>query len=308
MYKDVGIEDIRGFYKNKFAFKHDYDFTKNPINFYHIDNFKLLWMFSNIKENTKVLDFGCGSGVLACLKRKGCEITGIDYSETALEYAKKINRYDYVLSVDIFDYDNYNYFDYIVSIDVFGHIPFEDKDKVIAQLKRFLKPGGTMLHGIECGQVDYAAMSKKELKKFIEVDGHVGIEGKPENTKRFKKSFKHVSAEVRFDVVNSVNEFIKQNDSYGNTDWGNELITYLKNLTEREAFAFNVASGITQISIENRNMRSSQNTGGFLFLKASDNKLEHRNMEIISRQNREIVSHPEKKKNAFFKRIMKWHF
>ena len=105
MYEKVGIFDIRKFYENKCAVEKDFDFTKNIISFYDINNFKNLWIYSNVRENTKVLDFGCGSGTLSCLKNKGCEITGIDYSNKALKYAKEINNYDFIYSGDLFEYD-----------------------------------------------------------------------------------------------------------------------------------------------------------------------------------------------------------
>lgn len=154
MYEKVCITDVKEFYNNKFAVRREFDFTRNKIEYYEVDNFKLFWYYSNVKSGSKVLDFGCGSGTLAGLKRKGCELTGIDYSEEALSYAKKMNGYDNTVSVDIFDYDNFGYFDYIISSDVFGHIPFKDKDAEIKQLKKFLKPGGSMLHGIERGPID----------------------------------------------------------------------------------------------------------------------------------------------------------
>jgi ubiquinone/menaquinone biosynthesis C-methylase UbiE len=301
MYEQVGILDVRDFYKDKFVFQRDFNFTNKTINYYDIDNFKFLWMYSNIKENAKVLDFGCGSGTLSCLKNKGCEITGIDYSVEALNFAKNINGYDYVHSVDIFDYDNYGYFDYVVSLDVLGHIPFEDKDKLISQLKRFLKPGGTMLHGIECGQVNYSAMSKEELKKFIEVDGHVGIEDKLANINRFKKFFNFVTGEVRYDICNSAGEYIKQCTSYGSEEWKSELIEYLNIFDENETRAFNLASGLTQIAIENKNIPSPSDAGGFLFLKASDNELKHSQMEIAANSQPSQISSLIENDNFFWK-------
>ncbi|MGB5594565.1 MAG: class I SAM-dependent methyltransferase [Crocosphaera sp.] len=282
MYKKVGIFDVKEFYKDKFAFPCNFDFTNKIINCYDIDYFKFLWMYSNIKENTRVLDFGCGSGTLSCLKNKGCEVTGIDYSETALKYAKSINNYDIVHSIDLFEYDKYDYFDYVVSLDVFGHISFEDKDRTISQLKRFLRPGGTMLHGIECGKLDYSAMSEEELRKFIEVDGHVGIEAKLDNINRFKKFFKFVTGEVRYDIANSANEYIKQYTQYGNNELKSEVINYIKMFDENERRSFNIASGLIQIAIENQNRPSPPDAGGFLFLKASDNELKHCQMEIVS--------------------------
>jgi len=49
------------------------------------------WLEKNIKENDKVLDMGCGSGILAVVAFKlgAIEVLGIDNSEAALETAKR---------------------------------------------------------------------------------------------------------------------------------------------------------------------------------------------------------------------------
>ncbi len=280
MYKEAGILNVRDFYQKKFSFPHAFDFTNRALNYYDIDNFKFLWVYANVKNNSRVLDFGCGSGSLACLKNKGCEITGIDYSEEALHFAKEINGYDFAEAIDLFAYDRYDYFDYVVSLDVFGHIPFEEKDRTIRQLKRFLKPGGTMLHGIECGNVDYAGMSREELQKFVQVDGHVGIEGKSAIIDRFKRSFNFVSGEVRHGLVESVGEVIKRHTSYAKRQWDEWLIEYLKILERNEISAFNLAAGLTQWHIENEDIPLPPDAEGFLLLKASDSPLVKQRIKV----------------------------
>jgi SAM-dependent methyltransferase len=273
MYKKAGINNVKEFYAEKFAFRRNFDFTNDPLNFFDIDHFKFLWIYSQVAAGSKVLDFGCGSGSLASLKKKSCEITGVDISQQALEIAQEINGYDHVFCGEIDEYENAGYFDYVVSIDVFGHISFEAKDKIIERLKGFLKPGGVMLHGIECGRVDYAAMSEKELEDFVRVDGHVGYEGKQENIQRFKKYFKNVDGEVRYALVNSVEEYLKQTHEYG-VKMDPVLQRYLETMNEDEMRAFNISAGLTMIKMETQKQISADDAAGFLFLRASDKQLE----------------------------------
>lgn len=272
IYEKAGVRDVKEFYAEKFAFQADMDFTRDPLNFFTADYYKYLWFFSQIKPGSRVLDFGCGSGALACLKHKGCEVTGIDYSATALEVASRVNGYAYVFCGDIHDFDKHEYFDFVVSLDVFGHIPFEEKDEIIRCLKTFLKPGGIMLHGIECADVDYSAMTDEELSHFVNVDGHVGCEGKQANIKRFGRFFKHVEAEVRYDIVNSVGEFEKQIQEYG-ADLGYVLKRYFKHMSAEEKRAFNISSGLTLRKLDEHKYISPEDAGGCLFLRASDKSL-----------------------------------
>jgi SAM-dependent methyltransferase len=273
-YKDAKISDVVDFYKDKFVSHNSYNFTKHPIHFYDINYYKMLWVFSNVKPNSKVLDFGCGSGTLSCLKSKNCELTGVDISSASLDIAKNENFYDYTFCTDIFSFRHEEeYFDYIVSLDVFGHIEFHAKDAVIKELKKYLKPSGAMLHGIECGAVPYDEMSEDDLKKFVEVDGHIGIEGRNENMKRFKKFFKFVNADLRYDVLLPWGEIIKQADQYESSIFGDILLNFIKTFNHDEIRAFDVAMGLAMRLMNDNHSISNDNNGGFLFLTASDDEI-----------------------------------
>src|SRR5581483_2826045 len=72
-------------------------------------------------------------------------------------------------------------FDGVLSWDVLGHIPLEQKDRVLSQLYRVLKPGGIAVLGIEAdSQSPTFQMAKRypELyqRYFIDQDGHYGLE------------------------------------------------------------------------------------------------------------------------------------
>ncbi len=285
MYEKAGINDVKKFYAEKFVYNQRYDFFETQLAHYNISFSKHLWIYRNVKPESKVLDFGCGSGTLSILKRKGCKITGLDLSEKALDIAMKVNGYDSVYCGNIFEFDHeIDYFDYIVSLDVFGHVPFEEKDSTIQELKKYLNKTGVMLHGIECGIVNYSEMSNDKLKAFIEVDGHIGIESKQNILDRFGKYFNYVEGEVRFTVENSVDEYIKQAESYS-AQYDEQLLKYLKRLNQEEKMAFNVANGLVQLKMEQMKYPSPDNLGGFFYLKASDVPIADSNFNDIGKEN-----------------------
>ncbi len=106
----------------------------------------------NIKEKSSLLDIGCGTGtVLKALGEKfGSNISlfGIDPSLDMLEIAKiktnglKINfKQAYGDELPFMN----NQFDWIISILAMHHIPNEQKEKVISEIRRVLKPNGIVL-------------------------------------------------------------------------------------------------------------------------------------------------------------------
>lgn len=270
MYDKAGISDVSEFYREKFVHQANFDFTHRILNFFNLNYFKSFWIYAKVKPNSRILDFGCGSGTLSVLKHKDCHLTGVDYSASALEIARTLNHYDEIVAGDISCCElPLASFDYIVSLDVFGHIEFAHKDAVIHRLKSLLKPDGTMLHGIECGNIFYEAMSPEELTNFIQVDGHVGIENKPVILQRFKRFFRNVRGEVRYDVINLVEEYLKQRDHYG-VPLPPLFWAYLKSLSASDQEIFNICAGLATHNLERFQSSPSQETGGFLFLEASD--------------------------------------
>ena len=193
LYDRAGITDVAEFYRTKFVS----DEVLDARYFQALDRFDIrfartMWVYDNVRPGAKVLELGCGAGMLANLKRKGIELTGVDLSNECAVAARR-NGYDATYRAELaslpFPDDS---FDYVVSLDVMGHIGMDEKDAVLAELKRVLRPGGVTLHGIECtdhsAQKTYDEMTAEELRSFIEVDGHVGLEEEQEHAACFKNS------------------------------------------------------------------------------------------------------------------------
>jgi SAM-dependent methyltransferase len=289
LYERAGITDVAEFYRTKFVS----DEVLDPRYFNPLDRFDMrfartMWVYDNVRAGSSVLDLGCGAGMLALLKRKGITLTGVDVSPECV-LASLSNGYDGALTAKLshLPFPDAT-FDYVVSLDVLGHVGFEEKDAVLSEIKRVLRPAGVTMHGIECtdriSQKDYAEMSTDELRRFIEVDGHVGLEEEQEHGIRFMRFFQHVAWEPRYALCLSSEEFIKQADKYG-LKFEADFLDYLRSLSFKERRAFDMAMGYVFNKVSDLDLPLPR-TGLYVLLKASDGLLgpfynEHRDRSGI---------------------------
>ncbi|MCP4399088.1 MAG: 3-demethylubiquinone-9 3-O-methyltransferase [bacterium] len=117
--------------------------STNEPRFTFFDRFIASW------RDLNVLDIGCGGGFTCeVIAKKGAAVSGIDRSdvsiETAMIHAKESDlRIDYRGgSAENLPYED-DRFDVITCVDALEHV--EDVAKVIAEVGRVLKPGGTFL-------------------------------------------------------------------------------------------------------------------------------------------------------------------
>lgn len=289
LYKRAGVEDLSEFYRTKFVS----DEVLDARYFSALDRFDMrfartMWVYDNVRAGSIVLDLGCGAGMLALLKRKGVTLAGVDLSrEGAL--ASRRNGYDFTCAAELtrlpFADDS---FDYAVSLDVLGHVGFEEKDAVLSEIRRVLRPGGVTLHGIECtdrlAQKSYDEMTDEELRRFVAVDGHVGLEEEHEHAARFRRFFREVAWEPRYALCLSSDEFIKQRDEYG-LPFESDFVEYLRGLSHAERRAFDMAMGYVFGKVSDLDVRLPR-SGLYVFLKASDAPLgrfynEHRDRTAL---------------------------
>ena len=285
LYERAGITDLAEFYRTKFVS----DEVLDARYFKAIDRFDIrfartMWIYDNVRAGSEVLELGCGAGMLALLKRKGITLTGIDLSDECALAARR-NGYDATFRSELsrLPFADAS-FDYVVSLDVLGHVELEQKDAVLAEVKRVLRPAGVTLHGIECtdrqARKSYDEMSAEELRRFIEVDGHVGLEEEQEHGARFQKFFRNVAWEPRYALCLQSEEFLKQADNYG-LDFEDDFLDYLRGLSFKERRAFDMAMGYVFGKISDLHIRLPK-SGLYVFLKASAAPLgpfynEHRN-------------------------------
>lgn len=276
LYGVAGIEDIAAFYRDRFFTGGVLDARYfDSINRFNIQYARTMWVYDNVCSGSRVLDLGCGEGMLALLKRKDVTVVGVDLSLPLLVSSLR-NGYDagYVARLSELPFADSS-FDYVISLDVMGHIPFEDKDRVVAETKRVLRPGGVTMHGIECLDRDihqnYETMPDEKLRHFIGIDGHLGLEEEDELTSRFRSFFKHVQSEPRYSLCLSSQEFLKQADDYG-VSFESDFVDYLRGLSFTERRAFDMAMGYVFAKISDFGIRLP-NSGLYMLLKASDEPL-----------------------------------
>ncbi len=101
----------------------------------------------NSFKNLKILDAGCGGGILSeALHKKGAHITAVDATEDSLSIAKlhaKKNGFDIDYQLTLLDDmdEKYNdYFDCICSLEVIEHVP--DVHGFLTAIEKRLRPSG----------------------------------------------------------------------------------------------------------------------------------------------------------------------
>jgi cyclopropane fatty-acyl-phospholipid synthase-like methyltransferase len=289
LYRRAGIHDLGEFYRTRFVSDEVLDERYfKPLDRFDIRFARTMWVYDNVRAGSTVLDLGCGAGMLALLKRKNVTLAGVDVSAECAKAALR-NGYDTTSTALLTNLPFPNHsFDYVVSLDVLGHVAFEEKDSVISEIRRVLRPDGVTMHGIECtdraGRQRTEEMSEEELRRFIEIDGHVGLEEEQEHAERFSRFFPHVAWEPRYALCLSSEEFIKQADKYG-LQFEDDFIDYLRELSFKERRAFDMAMGYVFAKISDLHLKLPR-AGLYVFLKASGAPLgpfynEHRDRRAL---------------------------
>lgn len=101
-----------------------------------------------VEKGDKALDIGCGNGkTVAALLQEGAFVTGLDFSENAIEHCKKmfLENADFVVSdcSDLpFDDDT---FDIVTLVHVLEHLDDEQLSSTVSEACRVLVSGGKIL-------------------------------------------------------------------------------------------------------------------------------------------------------------------
>ena len=102
---------------------------------------------SSIKDTPQILDLGCGQGHITEKIRqevKGVELSGLDYSVSAVEYGNEhFPQIDFVVG-DAYDSPYASgFFDVVVCNNIWEHVP--DPLFLLSRIKRTIKPGGYLI-------------------------------------------------------------------------------------------------------------------------------------------------------------------
>ena len=105
---------------------------------------RLLKHVLGINKNHRLLDVGCGTGIVLVMLEQFGEATGVDASDVALEFCKRrglthLHKSENETELPFSDQS----FDVITAFDLLEHL---DQDlKLLMEMKRVCSPGGTIL-------------------------------------------------------------------------------------------------------------------------------------------------------------------
>ena len=123
-------------------------FENEESHFFYVANHKIILSLLNKylthKSKIKILDAGCGTGLLTKKLKMFGDVTGLDYSKDALSFAKMRGIKTKLGSVTKLPFPD-NSFDAVVSIDVIAHEAVQPDTKAIKEFNRVLKHGGILL-------------------------------------------------------------------------------------------------------------------------------------------------------------------
>jgi len=131
-----------------------------------------------IKSRSTVLDIGCGLGLLACLLvKKNCRVYGIDIEEDNLRVARRLSKMLDVEKRCTFQKAESNTlsfststFDYVVLSWILHDIKMENREPLLSECIRVLKPNGKLLVLDPESQLDFdqiqELMSKQHVRRI----------------------------------------------------------------------------------------------------------------------------------------------
>ena len=153
----------------------------------------------NVAGN-KVVDFGCGPGLYATkLAERGAHVTGIDFSENSINYARNIaNEKGLTINYHVADYLEFKTnetFDLIIMImcDYCALSPDQRKG-LLGKFRKILKPEGSILLDV----YSLNAFEKKEESAIYEKNQLFGF-WSPNDYYAFVNSFKYKDEKVTLD-------------------------------------------------------------------------------------------------------------
>lgn len=171
------------------------------------------WIVSHFRVNnkTEIADFGCGPGLYTNrLADRGAVVTGIDFSENSIKYAKQaavekgLNT-KYVLS-NYLDYETSSRFDLIIMIMCdFSALSPEQRKKLLSKFRAMLKPDGKVL--LDVYSLDH--FDQIEESAYYELNQLNGF-WSPEEYYGFVNTFKYNKEKVILDKYTIIEESRKR--------------------------------------------------------------------------------------------------
>ena len=171
------------------------------------------WIVSHfeVSKNTEIADFGCGPGLYTTmLAERGAIVTGIDFSENSLKYAKQIAagkglKTNYILT-NYLEFETANSFDLIIMIMCdFCVLNPEQRKKMLSKFNSLLKKGGSLLLDV----YSLNTFNQREESATYELNQLNGF-WSPEDYFCFVNTFKYEKEKVILDKYTIIEESRKR--------------------------------------------------------------------------------------------------
>jgi len=171
------------------------------------------WIVSHFRvgKNTEIADFGCGPGLYTTmLAERDAIVTGIDFSENSLKYAKQVAaekglKINYVLT-NYLDFETTNSFDLITMIMCdFCVLSPRQRKKMLSKFNSLLKPDGSVLLDV----YSLNSFNQKEESATYQLNQLNGF-WSPEDYYCFVNTFKYRKEKVILDKYTIIEESRKR--------------------------------------------------------------------------------------------------
>jgi 2-polyprenyl-3-methyl-5-hydroxy-6-metoxy-1,4-benzoquinol methylase len=160
------------------------------------------WIASefNIGRDTKIADFGCGPGLYATrLAKRGANVTGIDFSERSIEYAKEVAAREQLnisyVNQNYLEFKTEDRFDLVLMImcDFCALSPTQRKE-MLSKFYEILRPSGSVLLDV----YSLSAFEQREEAAAYEINQLNGF-WSPNKYYGFLNTFKYDKEKVILD-------------------------------------------------------------------------------------------------------------
>lgn len=263
--KKIVTDDEGNFYSQRALRQNIFD-ENDACNKLSVEYKRELFINKYIKNNSFVVEIGCGKGNMGFLTKREITLIGIDLSRENCRIAQN-SGYTKTLqcSAEYLPFPEQTV-DCIFSCDVMGHIANETKEKCLQEWHRILKPGGETIHLIETDNFNPTNMAPEDYARMVLIDGHIGITTKEYSETLFSKYFYIKESFLLANAFMSAKHWLRAHDFYGDNLPG-DFIKNILNADEDELKLFNLGSGIAFWRCIQDGYNSTGH-GGLLFLRA----------------------------------------
>ena len=167
------------------------------------------WIVSHfgVEDKTTIADFGCGPGLYTTrLAERGATVTGIDFSENSLKYAKQVAeqqglRINYV-HTNYLDFETTHRFDLITMIMCdFCALSTEQRKIILSKFSSILNPSGSVLLDV----YSLGSFNQKEESATYELNQLNGF-WSPDDYYCFVNTFKYGKEKITLDKYTIIEE------------------------------------------------------------------------------------------------------